>query len=259
MVFDEPDVTRVLEILRPAVHAKGTDYTEATVPEREAGSGLWRAGANYRRSEGSFDARRDSKNSGNLWKVECVKPNISRILVVKFGSLGDIVHCLPSVAQLRAAFPNAEIDWLVERKNKIAVDLSGLDVRLVPIDTYQWRNSPEHRQRPGDCGICLGAAHGRLRLRDRFPGTDQIGILRLSFRRASSDRLGARLPEGVRQPPLLYGGRETETNSHHRSADGIAEASRDRSGLVRRSAAQGIGSGAQIRREQTEGACRTTF
>ena len=61
---------------------------------------------------------------------------------MKFGSLGDIVHCLPSVAQLRAAFPNAEIDWLIERKNKIAVDLSGLDVRLVPIDTYQWRNSP---------------------------------------------------------------------------------------------------------------------
>ncbi len=68
------------------------------------------------------------------------KPN--RLLVVKFGSLGDIVHSLPSVAQLRRAFPDAEIDWLIERKNKIVVELSGLDVRLVPIDTYQWRNSP---------------------------------------------------------------------------------------------------------------------
>lgn len=35
VVFDEPDVTRVLEVLHPAIHAKGTDYTEATVPERE--------------------------------------------------------------------------------------------------------------------------------------------------------------------------------------------------------------------------------
>ena len=70
------------------------------------------------------------------------KAAFHRFLVVKFGSLGDIVHCLPSVAQLRAAFPQAEIDWLIERKNKIVVDLSGLDVRLVPIDTYQWRNSP---------------------------------------------------------------------------------------------------------------------
>src|SRR5438132_1530993 len=69
-----------------------------------------------------------------------LKPN--RFLVVKFGSLGDIVHCLPSVAQLRKVFPEAEIDWLIERKNKVIVELSGLDVRLVPIDTYQWRNSP---------------------------------------------------------------------------------------------------------------------
>ena len=35
VVFDEQDVTRVLDVLRPAIHAKGTDYTEATVPERE--------------------------------------------------------------------------------------------------------------------------------------------------------------------------------------------------------------------------------
>jgi rfaE bifunctional protein nucleotidyltransferase chain/domain len=35
VVFDEPDVTRVLDLLRPAIHAKGTDYTEATVPERQ--------------------------------------------------------------------------------------------------------------------------------------------------------------------------------------------------------------------------------
>ena len=71
-----------------------------------------------------------------------IKPNINRILVVKFGSLGDIVHCLPSVAQLRAAYPKAEIDWLVERKNKVAIELGGVDVRIVPIDTHQWRHNP---------------------------------------------------------------------------------------------------------------------
>src|SRR5437870_12136077 len=76
-------------------------------------------------------------------KVNALKEiNPSRLLVVKFGSLGDIVHCLPSVAQLRKEFPDAQIDWLIERKNKVVVELSGLDVRLVPIDTYQWRNSP---------------------------------------------------------------------------------------------------------------------
>ena len=35
VLFDEPDVSHVLDVLRPAIHAKGTDYTEQTVPERD--------------------------------------------------------------------------------------------------------------------------------------------------------------------------------------------------------------------------------
>ena len=35
VLFDEPDASRVLDVLRPAIHAKGTDYTEQTVPERD--------------------------------------------------------------------------------------------------------------------------------------------------------------------------------------------------------------------------------
>jgi len=35
LIFDEPTVTPLLELLRPDVHCKGTDYTVDTVPERE--------------------------------------------------------------------------------------------------------------------------------------------------------------------------------------------------------------------------------
>jgi rfaE bifunctional protein nucleotidyltransferase chain/domain len=35
VIFDEPDVRAVLRAIRPHVHAKGTDYTADTVPERE--------------------------------------------------------------------------------------------------------------------------------------------------------------------------------------------------------------------------------
>jgi rfaE bifunctional protein nucleotidyltransferase chain/domain len=35
VVFSEPTVTPLLELLQPAVHCKGTDYTVETVPERE--------------------------------------------------------------------------------------------------------------------------------------------------------------------------------------------------------------------------------
>ena len=34
-IFDEPTVTELLLALKPDVHAKGTDYTEETIPERE--------------------------------------------------------------------------------------------------------------------------------------------------------------------------------------------------------------------------------
>ena len=34
-VFDEPNVEAALLLLRPDVHCKGTDYTHASVPERE--------------------------------------------------------------------------------------------------------------------------------------------------------------------------------------------------------------------------------
>jgi rfaE bifunctional protein nucleotidyltransferase chain/domain len=35
VIFDEPTVTPLLELLKPDVHCKGTDYTVDTVPERE--------------------------------------------------------------------------------------------------------------------------------------------------------------------------------------------------------------------------------
>ena len=35
VLFDELDVSHVLEVLQPAIHAKGTDYTQQTVPERD--------------------------------------------------------------------------------------------------------------------------------------------------------------------------------------------------------------------------------
>jgi D-glycero-beta-D-manno-heptose 1-phosphate adenylyltransferase len=35
LLFDEPTVDGILNDLRPDIHAKGTDYTEDSVPERE--------------------------------------------------------------------------------------------------------------------------------------------------------------------------------------------------------------------------------
>ena len=39
---------------------------------------------------------------------------VRRILVLRTSALGDVVHTLPALSALRAVFPDAEIDWLVE-------------------------------------------------------------------------------------------------------------------------------------------------
>jgi lipopolysaccharide heptosyltransferase I len=40
----------------------------------------------------------------------------ARFLLVRLGSLGDVIHALPAASALRDAFPEARIDWLIEPK-----------------------------------------------------------------------------------------------------------------------------------------------
>src|SRR4030095_5205083 len=62
-----------------------------------------------------------------------------RILIVKLGSIGDIVHTLPSLAAIRNAIPKAEISWVVERRAaEILKDTPILD-RLIVVDTKALR------------------------------------------------------------------------------------------------------------------------
>jgi len=39
-----------------------------------------------------------------------------RFLLIRLGSLGDIIHALPAASALRDTFPGARIDWLVDQK-----------------------------------------------------------------------------------------------------------------------------------------------
>ncbi|MEO6119291.1 MAG: glycosyltransferase family 9 protein, partial [Terriglobales bacterium] len=41
---------------------------------------------------------------------------MERILIVRMGAMGDIVHGLPAVALLRQRFPEAHIGWVIERR-----------------------------------------------------------------------------------------------------------------------------------------------
>jgi heptosyltransferase-1 len=43
-------------------------------------------------------------------------PRLNRLLVVRLGAMGDIIHTLPAVAALRHAFPQSTLGWLVEER-----------------------------------------------------------------------------------------------------------------------------------------------
>jgi heptosyltransferase-1 len=67
---------------------------------------------------------------------------LMRILIVKLGSIGDIVHTLPSLAAIRRAWPRAEIAWVVERRaSEILRDNPLLD-SLIEVDTKALRRWP---------------------------------------------------------------------------------------------------------------------
>lgn len=56
-------------------------------------------------------------------------------LVVRLGSLGDIVHTMPAVAGLRESFPSAGITWLTHPRWKLLVESSGLASEIWATET----------------------------------------------------------------------------------------------------------------------------
>jgi len=64
-----------------------------------------------------------------------------KILLVKLSSLGDVVHALPVVHDIRAALPGAQIDWVVEKSlAPLLVQHAGLH-RIIACEIRRWRHS----------------------------------------------------------------------------------------------------------------------
>ncbi len=63
------------------------------------------------------------------------------ILIVRLSSLGDVVHTIPALAALRRHWPQARIDWAVERRCRDVL-LDNPDVNaLLEVDTGRWRKA----------------------------------------------------------------------------------------------------------------------
>src|SRR5688572_25907957 len=72
----------------------------------------------------------------------CRASPVDRVLIVRLGSLGDVIHAIPVAAALRNRYPSAHIDWAVD---PAYVDLLGLVEALdrrIPLDPRQLTRSP---------------------------------------------------------------------------------------------------------------------
>jgi heptosyltransferase I len=117
---------------------------------------------------------------------------VNRILLVRLGALGDIVHAIPVAAALRRAHPTARIDWLVSAKHREILDLVPILDRRLPI-----RDRGE-----ADGGVSMVAALRDLRKHRYDLVIDLQGLIKsaLIARSSGAPRVLGFTPRYLREP-----------------------------------------------------------
>jgi len=88
------------------------------------------------------------QQNSSLPSAQVAQANQSpKILLVKLSSLGDVLHNLPIVWDLRKRLPHAQIDWIVEEAYVHLLDplkttetFKGID-RIIPVAFRRWRKN----------------------------------------------------------------------------------------------------------------------
>jgi heptosyltransferase-1 len=108
-----------------------------------------------------------------------------KILLVRLGALGDIVHALPVAAALRERYPDAQIDWLVDARHAAVLDLVPVISRRIAVDSRRVRGIlaaiRELRRQQYDVavdlqGLVKSAAFARLSGAPRVIGFDRVHL-----------------------------------------------------------------------------------
>ncbi|HEV3255078.1 MAG TPA: glycosyltransferase family 9 protein [Candidatus Acidoferrales bacterium] len=127
-----------------------------------------------------------------------------RFLVVRVGSLGDIVHALPAIAALRDSFPLAHIAWVVERQWRALLDGNPDLNEVIALDRRSWSGAL-------DCLRRLRAGHYTCAL--DFQGLYKSALL--AFLSGARERIGfdGRYAR-ERAASVLYTRKVTPAGSH---------------------------------------------
>jgi heptosyltransferase-1 len=73
-----------------------------------------------------------------------------KVLLVKLSSLGDVVHTMPALQDIRQALPQARVDWVVERAFAPLVERCDGVGRVIGCELRRWRKAPLAAQTRGE-------------------------------------------------------------------------------------------------------------
>lgn len=127
-----------------------------------------------------------------------------RFLVVRLGSLGDIVHTFPAVAGLRESFPKAEIVWLTHPRWKTLVASSELATDIWEVETRALRSVRDVLGRIRKAGFTTAIDYQGLWKSAALPFLGRVSR-RIGFSSHSVREFGV---------PLLYTERVRTTQAH---------------------------------------------
>lgn len=70
---------------------------------------------------------------------------MTRVLIVKTSSMGDVIHNIPVIADIRRQQPTFVIDWMVEEAYVDLVRMTRGVSRVIPVALRRWRKSPNEQ------------------------------------------------------------------------------------------------------------------
>jgi heptosyltransferase-1 len=128
----------------------------------------------------------------------------SRILMVRLGAMGDVIHVLPAAATLKQSFPSAHLTWAIHPKWVPLLENNPYVDDLLPFDRRSWAS--------------IRAAHTRLRnggfnVAIDFQGLVKSGLVVRASR--ASKRIGFHRKQAREPLAARFYTHQVETNAAH--------------------------------------------
>jgi heptosyltransferase-1 len=102
---------------------------------------------------------------------------LTRVLLIKTSSLGDVINALPAVSDMRRRVPGLTLDWVVEEQLSEIPRLHPAVTSVIPVRMRQWRSQPL----AGETWSGLAALRRRLSEAPYDRVIDAQGLIRTSW------------------------------------------------------------------------------